>query len=84
MRMYTAIAVCCILTSDGDNTVSIPKFISDTAGVVSNDVLNVIIHYKCVLVSGAPSGCHYLIKLVLHSINRQCNAITHPSHSGSR
>ena len=52
-------------------TVSVtPKGISNFAGVVASDIFCSIIHYKCVLVSRAPSVSHCLIKLVLHSINR--------------
>jgi len=56
----------------------------DTADVVSNDMFWGIIHYKCILVCGVPSGHHCLIKLVLHSINWQYNIIPHPGYISSR
>ena len=71
-------------TSEGKLFNGTPKFISNIAGVVSSDIFNVIIHYKCVLVSGGPPVCHCLVSLVLLSINIQCVTILHPGDISSR
>ena len=70
--------------TDSENTTWTPKSIGNYAGVVSSDIFNVTIHYKCVLVSGGPPVCHCLVSLVLHSINIQCVTILHPGDISSR
>ena len=78
---------CCsrVLTfTDSENTTWTPKSIGNSAGVVSRDVFCLIIHYKCVLISGGPPVCHCLVSLVLHSINIQCVTILHPGDISSR
>ena len=72
------------LTSDGESTVGISKFISNIAGVISNDIFNFIIHYKCILVGGVPSRYHCLIKFVLPSISLKGVTISQPGDVGSR
>jgi len=73
-----------LLTLNVETPGATPKLICDFAAIFANDIFNVIIHYKCVPVSWAPSGSHCLIKVVLCSIDWQCSTISHPSHSGSR
>ena len=81
----TLIHICKqFLTSEIEFADGISELIRDTARIVSNDIFNGIIHYKCVLVSGAPSRCHCLNKLDLISINLQCVTIFRPRDMSSR